>query len=77
MIGLIIVPIIFAIKGIVVGVQKVKQKFGKHSKTKHQEEEDKEKDKGQGQGISKTKQKTEWPIEENRIQKRAPNQLVL
>lgn len=75
MIGLIIVPIIFAIKGIVVGVQKVKQKFGKHSKSKHQEEEDR--DKYKGQGITKTKQKTEWPIEENRIQKKAPNQLVL
>lgn len=74
MIGLIVVPILFAIKGIVVGVRKVKKKFGKHSNTKDQKED---KDEDKRQSISQRKQHTEWPIEENRIQRRAPNQSAL
>lgn len=74
MIGLIVVPILFAIKGIVVGVQKVKKKFGKNSESKDPIE-DKSKDKRQS--IPQRKQHTEWPIEENRIQRGAPNRSAL
>lgn len=68
------VPILFAIKGIIVGVQKVKKKFGKHSEAKNQEEG---KSKNKRQNSSQKKQETEWPIEENRIQKGALNRSAL
>ena len=74
MIGLILVPILFAIKGIVVGVQKAKKKFGKHSESKNLKE-GQVKDKRQD--IFQKKQHTEWPIKENQLQRRVPNQSAL